>query len=138
MSGVDDVGEGTARPGFFDGVATVVTRLFNIVQPTHAFFGQKDGHQCIVVRQLMRGLHMPVEVVVVPTVREANGLAMSSRNVNITPGERATAPKLYSALVKARDAWDRSSTPLQPAEIRRLISEVSSSPSRTTRLTPDG
>mmetsp|Transcript_5212 Transcript_5212/g.18747 ORF Transcript_5212/g.18747 Transcript_5212/m.18747 type:complete len:353 (-) Transcript_5212:97-1155(-) len=105
MAGVDAVGEGAARPGFFDGVATVVSRLFNIVQPTHAFFGQKDGAQCVVVRQLARAMHFPVAVVVVPTVREADGLAMSSRNVNIKPEDRPRAPALYAALRAVDEAW---------------------------------
>ncbi|KAJ1556051.1 pantothenate synthase [Cladochytrium tenue] len=93
--------EGTIRPHFFRGVATVVTKLLNIAGPTSAYFGQKDGQQCAVVRTLVRDLHMPVRVVVCPTVRESDGLAMSSRNRYLLPDERKLAPVLYRALLAA-------------------------------------
>lgn len=94
--------EGAARPGHFAAVATVVAKLFNIFQPTRAYFGQKDAQQTVVVRHMARDLDLPVEVVVVPTVREADGLAMSSRNVYLTPEQRAAAPALYRALLQGR------------------------------------
>lgn len=94
--------EGAARPGHFSGVATVVAKLLNIVQPNRAYFGQKDGQQCAVIRQLVRELDIPVEIVVGETVREADGLAISSRNVFLTPSQRAAAPILFKALMEAR------------------------------------
>jgi pantoate--beta-alanine ligase len=77
--------EGTSRPGFFRGVATVVTKLFNLVQPQKAYFGQKDGIQCIVIKRMVSDLNMPLEVVIGDTVREPDGLAMSSRNSYLSP-----------------------------------------------------
>ncbi|PMP84206.1 MAG: pantoate--beta-alanine ligase, partial [Chloroflexus aggregans] len=94
----DEVLEGGGRPGHFRGVATVVCKLFNIIQPTKSYFGQKDAQQTIVVRQMVRDLNIPVEIVIVPTVREPDGLALSSRNVYLTPEQRAAAPVLYRAL----------------------------------------
>jgi len=99
-----DVLEGAARPGHFRGVATVVTILFNLVQPTHAFFGQKDGQQTVVVRRLVRDLGLPVEIVVCPTVREPDGLARSSRNRYLGADERAQAQALHRALQAAEAA----------------------------------
>lgn len=95
--------EGTYRPGHFRGVTTIVAKLFHIVRPHRAYFGQKDYQQACVITRMARDLDMDIEVVVLPTVREPDGLAMSSRNVNLTPGERRQAPVLYQALRWAAD-----------------------------------
>lgn len=96
--------EGTIRPGHFDGVATVVTKLFAIVRPDRAYFGQKDFQQSVIVRRLAEDLNLGVKILVCPTVREADGLAMSSRNRYLTPGQRLVAPVLYEALQAGRTA----------------------------------
>ncbi len=98
--------EGAARPGHFDGVATVVAVLFGLVRADHAYFGQKDAQQVMVIRQMARGLAIPTAVIACPTVREPDGLALSSRNVHLTPTERAAAPVLRRALLAARRRWE--------------------------------
>ena len=102
VAGVSEGMEGARRPGHFDGVATVVARLLGLVLPDVAVFGQKDAQQCAVVMRLVKDLGLPVEVLVAPTVRESDGLAMSSRNAYLAPEERKAAPALFRALLVAQ------------------------------------
>ena len=98
--------EGEVRPGHFRGVTTIVTKLFNAVRPDKAYFGQKDAQQAAVIRRMVCDLNFPVEIVVCPTVREADGLAMSSRNVYLNAAERIAATVLFRALSSAKAAYD--------------------------------
>jgi pantoate--beta-alanine ligase len=98
--------EGSYRPEHFRGVATVVSKLFNAVQPQRAYFGQKDAQQAVVITRMIQDLNFPVEVIVCPTIREADGLALSSRNSYLTPDERRAAPVLYRALSGAKEVFE--------------------------------
>jgi len=99
--------EGAYRPGHFRGVATVVAKLFNVVQPHRAYFGQKDAQQLAVIKKMVSDLNMNLEIVAVPTVRESDGLAMSSRNTYLNPKERKAALVLWRALCHAKELWDK-------------------------------
>lgn len=98
--------EGSIRPHFFRGVATVVSKLFNIIQPTAAYFGQKDVQQCSVVRTMVKDLHFPIVIVVGKTIRETDGLAMSSRNRYLSPQDRALAPVLYQGMLESTQTYE--------------------------------
>jgi pantoate--beta-alanine ligase len=126
VSGVTEPLEGAVRGrGHFDGVATVVTKLFNIVSPDVAYFGQKDAQQVVVIRQLVRDLDMPVRIEVCPIVREHDGLAMSSRNVRLAGSERERATALHRALVAAREkvaAGEQDAAAIRATAIAALTS----------------
>jgi pantoate--beta-alanine ligase len=106
VEGVTRMLEGGVRPGHFRGVATIVCKLLNIADAERAYFGQKDAQQTVVIRRMVRDLNIRTEIVVVPTVREPDGLALSSRNAYLSPEERAAAPVLYRALEAARTLWE--------------------------------
>lgn len=106
VEGVSDKLEGLSRPGYFRSVTTALSLLFNIVQPKFAFFGQRDAQQVVIVKKLVRDLHLPVEIVVTPTAREEDGLACSSRNLLLSPEERIAAPVIYRALRLAEEMFD--------------------------------
>ena len=113
---------GASRPGHFDGVCTVVAKLFNLVQPDDAVFGKKDYQQLAIIRRLVRDLDFNVVIHGVDTVREADGLAMSSRNRYLTPEERAQAPTLRRALLQARDRYVKDGE-RDPQVLRKLITD---------------
>jgi pantoate--beta-alanine ligase len=115
--------EGASRPGHFRGVATVVAKLFNVFQPQRAYFGQKDAQQAVVIKQMVKDLNFNLEVVICPTVREADGLAMSSRNARLSPPARQAATCLYRALTAAQTAVEQGGRQADPlrAAMRAVI-----------------
>ena len=128
VSGITERLCGASRPGHFEGVATVVLKLLNIVQPDRAYFGLKDLQQVAVVQRMVEDLNVPVEIVPCPTVREPDGLAMSSRNVYLAPEERRQARVLSESLRLAED-WIRKEDRLTVGELRRRIEEhISAAP----------
>jgi len=114
--------EGALRPGHFRGVATVVAKLFNAVQPQKSYFGQKDAQQARVIRQMAQDLNFPIEIVICPTKREPDGLAMSSRNVYLSPEERQAATALSRALFQAKTAWEAGVHDSE--QLRKLVQEL--------------
>jgi len=126
VQGLSDRLCGKSRPGHFRGVATVVSKLFHIVEPDVAFFGQKDAAQVAIIRRMVRDLNLPVAIEVCPTVREPDGLAMSSRNAYLGPAERKSALVLYRSLIRAKtmfDAGERSSEKLLAAAKEQFAGE---------------
>lgn len=118
--------EGAARPGHFRGVATIVTKLFTLTQPNTAYFGQKDAQQTIIIRQITQDLDLPVQIQTLPTIREPDGLAMSSRNLLLNPSQRQAAPTLYRALQTAQTLWqnqEKNAATLRGAVLRQLQSQ---------------
>ena len=122
---VTDRLEGSYRPGHFKGVATVVAKLFNIVEPARAYFGQKDAQQVLVIKKMVADLNMNLEVIVAPTVRESDGLAMSSRNVYLNPQERQASIVLFKALTLARNRREKGERNAETVrqEMTSLISQ---------------
>lgn len=116
VTGLSDIVEGSSRPGHFQGVATVVAKLLNIVQPDIALFGEKDFQQLLVIRQMVQDMNMPVQIIGIPTVREPDGLAMSSRNGYLTDEERKRAPEVYRALKNVQDLLDQGQRDFQKLE----------------------
>ncbi len=126
IGGVSEGLEGASRPGHFAGVATVVTKLLNIVQPTRAYFGQKDAQQAAVILKLARDLDMPVQIVIADTVREPDGLALSSRNSYLDPAQRQAAAVIYRGMMAAKalyDGGERQAEALRVAILNILASE---------------
>ena len=132
VEGLSEPMEGVSRPGHFRGVATVVTILLNIVRPDFAFFGQKDAQQSLVVRRLVRDLAFETEVVVLPTVREESGLALSSRNAYLSDEDRRSATVLYRALTRAREFYAEGER-----SARRLAEAVRTQLEAEPRVRPD-
>src|SRR5262249_53436288 len=99
---------GKSRPGHFRGVATIVAKLFHIVEPAAAFFGQKDAAQCAIIKRMVRDLNFPVEIVIGPIVREPDGLAMSSRNAYLTPEQRKSALVLFRSLAEVKERFEKA------------------------------
>jgi pantoate--beta-alanine ligase len=114
--------EGASRPGHFRGVATVVAKLFNIVGAERAYFGQKDAQQTIVIKRMVQDLNMPIDIIVCPTQREADGLARSSRNTYLDAEHRRAAPVLYRALNAAKDAFDQGER--EGDRLRAIMREI--------------
>jgi len=119
----DDIPESIVRPGHFRGVATIVTKLFNIIKPTNAYFGQKDAGQCVLIRRIVEDLDMEVNVVVGETVREPDGLAKSSRNAYLSDIERPAAAVIYKSLVAAKDEWMKNHS-IESSELISIVRSV--------------
>jgi pantoate--beta-alanine ligase len=125
LAPLDSVMEGKFRPGHFNGVAQIVSKLFDAVQPDRAYFGQKDFQQLAIIRKLVSILNLDIEIIGCPIIREEDGLAMSSRNVLLTPRERSAAPLIYQTLLKAKKMKEQH----PPESIRDFVdSEINNHP----------
>jgi len=124
---VTDRLEGSCRPGHFKGVTTVVAKLFNIVEPDRAYFGQKDAQQATAIKKMVNDLNMNLEIIVVPTVRESDGLAMSSRNIHLNAEERQAATILFSALTLAQQLWKKGEKNAESLR-QEMVSVISREP----------
>lgn len=124
FDGLDQRMEGAHRPGHFNGVAQIVSKLFEAVQPHKAFFGQKDFQQLAIIRKMTQSLKLPIEIVACPIVREADGLAMSSRNQLLTPEHRQAAPLIYKTLQKARTLAKEKSVSQLKAWVEETINQA--------------
>jgi pantoate--beta-alanine ligase len=127
VQGITEMLEGASRPGHFRGVATIVAKLFNIVQPNRAYFGQKDAQQALVIEKMVNDLNMSPEIIVSPTVRETDGLALSSRNVRLDPEDRRASLVLWKSLKLAQQLWadgERSADRLR----RQMIALIEGEP----------
>ena len=130
VPGITDTLEGAHRPGHFDGVATVVCKLFNLVQPDVAVFGQKDFQQLKVIERMVRDLALPLKVVAAPTLRAGDGLALSSRNQYLSEAERALAPQIHETLLKMREL-------VKKGHARKVIEQVAFSTLERAGFEPD-
>jgi pantoate--beta-alanine ligase len=131
VPGITDTLEGAHRPGHFDGVATVVCKLFNLVQPDLAVFGQKDFQQLKVIERMVRDLGLPVKVMPAPTLRAGDGLALSSRNQYLSEDERALAPQIHQTLLKMRELL------LEKGHARKVIEQVAFATLEKAGFAPD-
>ena len=129
LGGLDSYGEGPRRPGHFNGVAQVVTRLFDIVKPQYAFFGEKDFQQVAIIKHFVKDLGYPLEIVQCPILREEDGLAKSSRNTLLTPAQRKAAPHIYKCLQKAVE-YAATMSPVQVIEA--VTKDIDSNPELET------
>lgn len=136
----EQTSEGISRPGHFRGVATIVTKLFNIVQPTNAYFGQKDAAQCVLIRRIVQDLDMDLSIKIMDIWREADGLAMSSRNMYLTEKERNTASIIYQSLCAARKfhmdtiTLARGELKLDARDIKEVVTNVLNSEPMVTNV----
>ncbi len=124
LEGIDNTAEGASRPGFFRGVATIVAKMMNITQPSHLYIGQKDALQCVVLKRLVSDLNFDTTVRVIPTFREKDGLAMSSRNCMLSTESRNAASVIYRALQEAQSIYaSAGSLPIPASEIIDLVTK---------------